>query len=60
MYLSFLISALLLLSACSTTPMHLLSTENNTKQTIQSNQSIADHAKDEYQKLQTQRNKEQN
>jgi len=58
MHLSFLLSTLLILSACSTTPEISSSSENSTAQKIQSNQSAATNAQDEYKKLQAQRDKE--
>jgi outer membrane biogenesis lipoprotein LolB len=58
MHLSFLLSALLILSACSTTPEISSSNENSTAQKIQSNHSVASNAQDEYKKLQAQRDKE--
>jgi starvation-inducible outer membrane lipoprotein len=58
MHLFFLLSTLLILSACSTTPEISSSNENSTAQKIQSNHSAAAHAQDEYKKLQAQRDKE--
>jgi len=58
MRLSFLLSILLVLSACSTSPEILPSNENSTAEKIQSNQSAAFDAQDEYKKLQEQREKE--
>ena len=58
MNLSFLLSALLILSACSTTPEISSSSEITTTQKIQSNYSTATNAQDEYKKLQAQRDKE--
>ena len=57
MHLSFILSTLLFLSACSSTPEVSPSNENMTVKRIQSNQSAALAAQDEYKKLQTQRNK---
>ncbi len=57
MRLSFLLSSLLLFCACSTTPEVSPSNENTTASRIQSNQSDALAAQDEYKKLQEQRNK---
>jgi len=58
MRLSFLLSTLLILSACSTTPEIVSSNENSTAQKIQSNHSAATNAQDEYKKLQASREKE--
>lgn len=58
MRLSFLLFILFILSACSITPEVTASTENSTTKKIQSNQSAAVHAQDEYKKLQAQREKE--
>ena len=58
MRLSFLPLILLTFSACSTTPEISSSKENTTKEKIQSNQSIAINAQNEYKKLQRQREKE--
>jgi len=58
MHLFFLLSTLLILSACSTTPEISSSNENSTAQKIQSNHSAATYAQDEYKKLQAQRDKE--
>jgi len=58
MRLSFLILTVFLFSACTTTPEVSPSTENTTEEKIQSNQSAAIYAQDEYKKLQVQREKE--
>jgi len=58
MRLSFLLFTLFIFSACSTTPEVTVSPENTTAQKIQSNQSVAIHAQDEYKKLQALREKE--
>ena len=58
MRLPFLFSILLLFSACSTTPEVNSSNEKATEKKIQSNQSTAASAQDEYKKLQAQREKE--
>jgi len=58
MRLFFLIFILFSLTACSTTPKVSLSTEKTTAKKIQSNQSAATNAQDEYKKLQAQREKE--
>ena len=58
MHLSFLFFTLLLLSACSTSLEVISSTENTTAKKIQSNQSAATNAQDEYKILQAQREKE--
>jgi outer membrane biogenesis lipoprotein LolB len=56
MHLSLILSTLLLLSACSSTPEVSPSNENKTAKRIKSNQSAALAAQDEYKKLQAQRN----
>ena len=58
MRLSLIFSTLLLLSACSSTPEVSPTNENMTAKKIQSNQSAALAAQDEYKKLQAQRDKE--
>ena len=58
MRLSFLLATLLLLSSCSTTPEVSPSNENSSVEKIQSNQSAASDAQDEYKKLQALREKE--
>ena len=57
MRVSFLLLILLLLSACNTTPEVSPSNANNTEKKIESNYSAAADAKDEYKKLQEQREK---
>ena len=54
----FLLSLLLLITACSTTPEIIESNDKSTEAKIQSNHSAATNAQDEYKKLQVQRDKE--
>jgi len=58
MRLSFLILTVFLFSACTPTPEVASSAEHATEKKIQSNQSAAMYAQDEYKKLQAQREKE--
>jgi len=58
MHLSFFIFTLFIFTACSTTPEVTSSTEKTTEKKIQSNQSAATDAQDEYKRLQAQREKE--
>jgi len=58
MRLPFLLLILFLFSACTTTPEVNQSNEKVTEKKIQSNQSTATDAKNEYKKLQAQREKE--
>jgi len=56
MHLLLILSTLFIFSACSSTPELSSLNENITDKKIQSNQSAALAAQDEYKKLQAQRN----
>jgi starvation-inducible outer membrane lipoprotein len=58
MRLYFLIFTTFLFSACTTTPEVTSSTENTTTIKIQTNQSVATEAQNEYKMLQVAREKE--
>jgi len=58
MRLFFLFFTLFLFSACSTTPEVPTSTEKESHSKILANKTDAQQAKDEYKRLQEQRNKE--